>query len=321
MTNTIPDKRPKYLTKLHQTVYYICRKKVQLLIYLVVYPFLWLISILPFRLLYLFSDFTYFLLYYVVGYRKRVVRENINKALPHLSDKERLNIEKKSYKHLCDMFLEMIKTMSISKKEIERRFVFTNIETYKKLEKQDKSIALLCAHYASYEWVISMNRYSAFESYAIYKKINNKYFDRLVKKIRGKFKAKLIHVKETIDVITTNEQNGIRGLYGFASDQSPQLKKLTHWDYFMGIDVPVYTGAEYLSKKFDMNVIYLKVEKIKRGFYEATLEVLSENVREIPNYQLTRMFLDRVEQQISKAPEFYLWTHRRWKHEGKKGTI
>ena len=260
----------------------------QLLIYLLIYPLLWLVSILPFRLLYILSDFVYLLLYYVVGYRKRVVRENIKKALPHLSDKERLVIEKKSYQHLCDMFLEMIKTMSISKKEIERRFVFKNLEVYKELEKQDKSIALLCAHYASYEWVISMNRYSDFESYAIYKKINNKYFDRLVQKIRGRFKAKLIHVKQTVEVITTNEQNGKRALYGFASDQSPQLKKLTHWDYFMGIDIPVYTGAEYLSKKFDMNVVYLKVEKVKRGFYEASLEVLSENVREIPNYQLVQ---------------------------------
>ena len=259
----------------------------QFLIYIFIYPLLWLISILPFRILYALSDFIYFLLYYIIGYRKKVVRENIKKALPHLSDKERLIVEKKSYRHLCDMFLEMIKTMSISEKEIEKRFVFKNLELYKNLEKQDKSVALMCAHYASYEWVISMNRHIDFEGYAIYKKINNKYFDRLVRNIRGKFKAKLIHVKETVEVITLNEENGNRGIYGFASDQSPHNKRSVHWDTFMGIEVPVYTGAEYLSKKFDMNVVYLKVEKVKRGFYEATLEVLSENVREIPNYQLT----------------------------------
>ncbi len=293
----------------------------QLLVYLLIYPLLWLISMLPFRLFYAFSDMVYVLVYRVIGYRKKVVRENIKLALPHLSDKERLQIEKKFYKHMCDMFLEMIKTISISQDEIEKRFKFTNIDVYLDLEKQDKSIAAMCSHYASYEWTMSINKYINFEAYAIYKKINNKYFDDLVKKIRGKFKAHLIHVKETVDVITTNENKGVKGLYGFASDQSPQLKKLTHWDYFMGIDIPVYTGAEYLSKKFDMNVVFLNVEKVKRGYYEATFEVLTQDVRSIPDYQLTRMFLDRAEEQIRKKPEYYLWTHKRWKHMGKKGSV
>lgn len=293
----------------------------QLFVYIFLYPLLWIISILPFKLLYIFSDIVYAFIYYVIGYRKKVVRNNIQIALPHLSDKERLSIEKKSYRHLCDMFLEMIKTMTISEKEIERRFRFTNLDVYLELEKQNKSIALLCAHYASYEWVISMNRHINFQGYAIYKKINNKYFDQLVQRIRGRFKATLIHVKETIEIIHHNELSEKRGLYGFASDQSPQLKKHVHWDYFMGIEVPVYTGAEYLSKKFDMNVVFLKVEKVKRGFYQASLEILSDDVKSVPNYELTRIFLDRVEKQIKEAPEFYLWTHRRWKHQGKKKLI
>ncbi len=293
----------------------------QLLVYLFIYPFLWLISILPFRVFYAFSDAVYVLVYHIIGYRKKVVRENIKLALPHLSDKERLEIEKDSYKHLCDMFLEMIKTLSISQKEIEKRFKFVNKEVYTDLEKKGKSIAVMVSHYASYEWVISMNRFATFKAFAIYKKINNKHFDKLVRNIRGKFEAELIHVKETIDIIEENEKNGLRGTYGFASDQSPQLKKLTHWDRFMGIDIPVYTGAEYLSKKYDFNVLFLKVEKIKRGYYEATFEVLTENVTSIPNYELTRMFLDRVERQIKQDPQYYLWTHKRWKHMGKKHTV
>jgi KDO2-lipid IV(A) lauroyltransferase len=108
--------------------------------------------------LYLFSDFIYVLVYYIFSYRKKVVRENIRLALPHLTEKERMRIEKDSYRHLCDMFLEMIKTMTISVKDIERRFVFTNIEVYQDLEKKGKSVALMCAHYASYEWVISIKR-------------------------------------------------------------------------------------------------------------------------------------------------------------------
>ncbi len=270
---------------------------------------------LPFRVLYFFSDFVYLIVYYIIGYRKTTVRENLALALPHLSDAERLIIEKKSYHHLCDMFLEMIKTMTISKKELAERFVFTNLEVYQKLEEQHKSIAMMLAHYASYEWVISMNAYVNFKGYAIYKKIANPYFDKLVRAIRSKFKATLITTKETIPCIVTNKKNKILSIYGFASDQSPKVTSAFHWQKFMGIEVPVHTGAEMLSKKYDMNVIFLKVKKVKRGFYEASYEILSENAKEVPNYDITDQFLKLVEQQIYEDPEYYLWTHKRWKHK------
>lgn len=290
----------------------------QLLAYCLLVPILYLISYLPFRLLYLFSDVVYFLVYRIIGYRKKTVRENIALALPHLSEKERLEIEKKSYKHLCDMFLEMIKTMTISVKEIEKRFVFTNIEVIQSLEKENKSIALMCAHYASYEWVISMNSKVSNEGFAIYKKINNPYFDNLVKKIRSRFKAYLITTKETRSVVENNEKNGIKGIYGFASDQSPQVKPKTYWSKFMGIEVPVYVGAELLAKQYNFNVVFLKVKKVKRGYYEANFELLSDDVTKVPNYEITDTFMKKVEQQILEAPEFYLWTHKRWKHRNKK---
>lgn len=287
------------------------------IIYLLTYPFLWCISMLPFQLLYFFSDAVYLIVYYVIGYRKKTVRENLALALPHLSLEERLAIEKKSFRHLCDMFLEMIKTMTISEKEIRKRFVFTNMEVYKNLEAQEKSIALMMAHYASYEWVISMNAYVNFSAFAIYKKIANPYFDKLVRDIRSKFKATLITTKETISVIATNNKNNKLSIYGFASDQSPKISSTFHWQKFMGIEAPVHTGAEMLAKKYDMNVVFLKVKKVKRGYYEASFEVLSENVKETPNYEITDKFLKLVEQQICEAPEYYLWTHKRWKHKKK----
>jgi KDO2-lipid IV(A) lauroyltransferase len=285
------------------------------IVYLIAYPFLWCISMLPFRLLYLFSDFVYLIVYYLIGYRKKTVRENLALALPNLSNEERLIIEKKSFRHLCDMFLEMIKTMTISNKEISKRFVFTNMEVYKKLEAQEKSISMMLAHYASYEWVISMNAYVNFSAFAIYKKIANPYFDKLVRDIRSRFKANLITTKETIPVIIKNNRNKELSIYGFASDQSPRISSAFHWQKFMGIEVPVHTGAEMLSKKYDMNVIFLKVKKIKRGYYQASFEVLSENTKEVPNYEITDKFLKLVEQQILEAPEYYLWTHKRWKHK------
>lgn len=286
----------------------------QLLIYLLLYPILWLISILPFPIFYLFSDFVYFLTYNLIGYRKKVVRANIALALPHLSEKERLSIEKKFYSHLCDMFLEMIKTLTISQKEVEKRFTFTNLEVYHELEKQNKSIALLCAHYASYEWVISMNYHITYKGFGIYKKIANPYFDKLVKQIRSKFKAALITTKETIPTIAENHKQGILCLYGFASDQSPKKNAAYHWAPFMGHIVPVHTGAEMLAKRFDMNVIFLRTKKIKRGYYEASFELLSNDAKSVPNYDITDRFLQLVEEQIHEAPEFYLWTHKRWKY-------
>jgi Kdo2-lipid IVA lauroyltransferase/acyltransferase len=290
----------------------------QFLAYILIYPLLFFISILPFRLLYLFSDFVCFLIYRVFGYRKKTVRENLALALPHLSDKERKIIEIKFYSHLCDMFLETIKTMSISVKDIEKRFVFKNMEVYTNLEKKNKSIALMCAHYASYEWVISMNSKITYSGYAIYKKINNKYFDNLIRDIRSRFKAYLIKSFKVIEVIEENARQNKLSVYGFASDQTPLLKKSFYWTKFMGIEVPVHTGAEALSKRFDMNVIFLKVKKVKRGYYEAEFEVLSEDVKSVPNYNITETFTRKVEQQIYEAPEFYLWTHKRWKHRGKK---
>ena len=295
---------------------YICRKfnLMQFLLYLFLYPLLWFLSILPFRVLYLFSDFVYLIIYYIIGYRKKTVRENIALALPHLSEKERLVIEKKSYQHMCDMFLEMIKTMSISESEMNKRFQFVNLEIYKELEKEGKSIALMCAHYASYEWVISINNKINFKGYAIYKRINNKYFDKLVRDIRSKFKANLITTKETIPTIRENFKNNVLGIYGFASDQSPKISSAFHWNTFMGVEVPVHTGAEMLAKKYDMNVVFLKVEKVKRGYYKAQFKTPSKNVNEVPNYEITDEFLKLVEQQIHEAPEYYLWTHKRWKH-------
>lgn len=289
----------------------------QFIAFVILYPILWLISILPFRLLYVVSDLVYAFIYYVIRYRRKIVRQNIALALPHLSQKERLSIEKKSYRHLCDMFLEMIKTMSISEKEMNKRFAFTNLELYQNMEKEQKSIALMCAHYASYEWVISMNNHVQFEGYAIYKKIANKYFDKLVKDIRSKFKATLITTRETIPTIEANYRANHLGLYGFASDQSPQLSKTHHWGTFMGIETPVHTGAEMLVKRFDMNVIFLRVKKVKRGYYEATFELMFDHPKQVPNFEISDEFLRRVEKQILEAPEYYLWTHKRWKHKKK----
>ncbi len=287
----------------------------QFLVYIFTYPILWLISKLPFRLLYIFSDCIFFIVYYVIGYRKRTIRKNIALTLTHLSHDERRIVEKKSFRHLCDMFLEMIKTMSITRDEIDKRFSYTNLDVYLDLEKKGKSIAIMISHFASYEWCISLNHQINHEGFAIYKKINNKYFDKLVRDIRSRFKATLITTKETKTIIEENFNNKKLGIYGFASDQSPKLQSAHHWNTFMGIEVPMQTGAEMLAKKYDMNVVFINIRKVKRGYYESTFEVLSDDVSKVPDYQITDKFIELVEKQITEAPEFYFWSHKRWKHK------
>ena len=287
----------------------------QFLIYSISFPFLWIISKLPFRLFYWFSDCIYILVYYLVGYRKKIVRNNILIALPHLSEEKRLLIEKKFYHHMCDMFLEMIKTMSISSEEMKERFRITNIELLKEYEQKNKSIILLAAHYASWEWLLSINESTTFKCYGVYKKINNKYFDAKVRAIRSKFKSELVTTDNTIALINDNEKNGIISLYGLASDQSPQVHKTFHWQQFMGITVPVHTGAEMLAKRYDLEVVFAKVKKVKRGFYEATFIPITDNPKSIPDFEITNVFLREVEKQILEAPEYYFWTHKRWKHK------
>ena len=286
----------------------------QFLIYILTFPFLWMVSILPFRIFYWFSDFIYIIVYYVIGYRKKIVKANLVLTLPHLSDKERLFIEKKSYRHMCDMFLEMIKTMTISVAEMNRRFVVTNIELVKEYEVKGKSTILLASHYASWEWLLSLNEKTSFKGIGVYKKIANTYFDKLIRDIRSKYNAELVETKHTIPLIAENQKKGILSMYGLASDQSPKLNRAFHWDSFMGIEVPVHTGAEMLAKKYDLNVLFVKVKKLKRGFYEATFIPITDDPRSIPDFEITNIFLREVEKQIIEAPEYYFWTHKRWKH-------
>ena len=286
----------------------------QFLVFILTFPFLWIISILPFRIFYWLSDCIYVLVYYIVGYRKKTVRENLALALPHLSDKERLEIEKKSYHHLCDMFLEMVKTMTISSEEMNKRFKITNLEVIKEYEKKGKSIMLIASHYASWEWLITLNQKISFLGVAVYKKLANKHFDKLVRDIRSKYNTELVPTSKTIPLIANNQKNNIQCVYGLASDQSPKADRIFHWESFMGVEVPVHTGPEMSAKKYDMTVVFAKVKKVKRGYYELTIIPLSDNPKSIPDFGITHIYIKEVEKQILEAPEYYFWTHKRWKH-------
>ncbi len=283
--------------------------------FLLLYPVIWLISILPFRLLYALSDVIYVIVYHVLGYRKTIVLEHLQMAFPQKSEKELLQIRKKFYKHFCDIFLEMIKTLSISNKALKKRFVIKNPQEIKRLESLNKSYIIMLGHYASYEWIVALPFYGmTYKTYGAYKKIKNKYFDRLIKKIRGRYNATLLNAKTVAKTMVQNNFKNELGSYGMIADQAPKAGKSKYQRYFMGKKVPVFVGSESLAKRLNFAVTYLHIEKVKRGYYEASFIPLADNPKEYPDYAITDKFFEYLEKQINKKPEFYLWTHKRWKH-------
>ncbi|NNK11985.1 MAG: lysophospholipid acyltransferase family protein [Flavobacteriaceae bacterium] len=288
----------------------------QLLVFLLAYPILRLISILPKPLFYGFSDIAFVLIFYLFRYRRKVVQNNLKLALPDLSEEERKRIEKKFYSHLCDLFLEMVKTMDLSKADVAKRYNIKNIELVQSLEKE-RSVLVLCTHYANWEWNTSINNVVSSKGFAIYQKVGNKYFDQLIRKIRAKWNTEPIEQKNTVKRMYENEREGIRGVYGIVSDQSPMMSKAQYWSPFMGITVPIFVGAESLAKKLDLATVFLKVSKIKRGYYQAEFIPINDQGSTAGKHEITEKFLRLAEQQIREQPEYYLWTHRRWKHKDK----
>ncbi len=288
----------------------------QLLVFILAYPFLWLVSILPYRIFYWLSDFFFFMTYRVIGYRKKVVYNNLKLVFPTKSEKEILKIRYDFYSHMCDMFMEMVKTMSLSKEDVKKRYNVTNIEVIQEIEKE-KSILILCSHYANWEWNVSINNYVTSKGYAVYQVIGNKYFDAWIKKVRARWNTTLISQKETVKIVVRNKQNNVTGIFGMVSDQSPQAHRAQYWTEFMGIKAPIFNGAETMARKMDLAVVFLKVSKVKRGYYQAEFIPITTAGKSTEKNEITDQFLRLTEQQIKEKPEHYLWTHKRWKHRDK----
>ncbi len=285
----------------------------QRLLYILAYPILWLLSILPMRILYIKSTALYFLVYYVIGYRKKVAKDNLALAFPEKTQQERDRIAKQFFKHLCDVIFETIKAFTISEKEIRKRFVVTNIEILEPYYQNNKSILLMAGHYGNWEWSGILNKLMKHQAHAVYKPLDNKQFDALVKKTREHFGGVIVSNKKIVGVLFRKWKKGVKTLTYILSDQTPKKGAFKHRDTFMGIDIPMFTGTEELAKMLDFSVLYLKVEKVKRGYYKTTFVPLVDNPKEYPDFQITRMFFDALETQIREKPEYYLWSHKRWK--------
>ena len=287
----------------------------QLLIYIIVFPILWLISLLPFRLLYIFSDFLSLILYYLIGYRKKVVLENLILAFPDKSKKELLKIRRQFYTHFTDVFMEMIKSITISEEKVHKHFVFEDLDVIHNLGNKGRSIILVGSHYANWEWMVSMNNLIKHKAYAVGATIGNKYFDRMMLKYRTKYGGTFVKPGNARKIYQKNSKNGVLALNALVSDQSPMLHRTKYWSTFLNVKVPVHIGAEQIAKNLDQAVVFYEVTKVKRGYYKCTFRLLAENPRDYADYEITELFLREVEKQVEKAPQYYFWTHNRFKHK------
>jgi len=222
-----------------------------LLIYILVYPIIWLLSILPFRILYIISDGVYLLVYYIIGYRKKVVFNNLKLSFPEKTDKELIKISKKFYHHFVDVFIEMIKSFTVSKEVVYKRYKYPNIDFFTELYKDGKSVVLVGPHYANWEWIMSLDSFVVYKGYAAFTKVNNKYFNNKILKSRTKFGTSLVQTSKIISEIKYNQKNNIQAMYGLLSDQSPQIKKTFYWSEFLGVKVHIHTGAEMIATRYD----------------------------------------------------------------------
>ncbi|WP_459742615.1 lysophospholipid acyltransferase family protein [Polaribacter sp. OB-PA-B3] len=289
----------------------------QFIIFAISYPLIWLLSKLPMRILYIKSDFFYFLIYYVFGYRKKVVLENLEMAFPEKPTEELLIIRKKFFKHLMDLMMESVKAFSISEKEILKRYTYENPELVNKYAKEGKSIALVGAHQANWEWSTSLPKVLNIDVYGAYTKLNNKYFEKKVRDSREKFGVIGYKTSEMVRGMQQRFSNKDQGAYILLSDQSPQPHKTYYWRDFFNIKVPVHTGAEMLAKRFDLVVINYVTRKVKRGYYKTEFQLITENPKDFDNYQITDLYTELTEKNILNQPEFYLWSHKRFKHRDK----
>lgn len=289
----------------------------QFIVFAITYPIIWVLSRLPMRILYIKSDIFFFLIYHVIGYRKTVVLENLKLAFPNKPEQELLRIRKKFFKHLMDLLMESVKAFSISEKEILKRYTYKNPELVNKYAEEGRNIALVGAHQANWEWSTSLALVLNIDVLGAYTKLNNKYFEKAVRKSREKFGVIGYKTSDMIKGMKQRFSKKEKGAYILLSDQSPQPHKTYYWREFFNIKVPVHTGAEMLSKRFDLVVINYVAKKVKRGHYEVEFQLITDQPKEFENYQVTDRYTELTEKNILEQPEFYLWSHKRFKHSNK----
>jgi KDO2-lipid IV(A) lauroyltransferase len=279
------------------------------------YIFNWLIMLLPLWVLYIFSDFLFLILCYFPSYRKDVVFTNLRNSFPEKSTEEIRVIGRKFYRHLADLFVEIPKLANMSRAQIVKRATLTNPELIDRLYSEGRDIAAVMAHYNNWEWLQSIIYYTDYQTVSIYKPLQSKQFDRFMLQLRKKRGMILTPMSNVIRTILGLRKSNTRGIYSFITDQTPPITDLKYWTTFLNQDTPVYTGVEKVAIKYDMAVVFFNVQKIRRGHYTYTAEILFEHTAGLPENAITVAHVRRLEELIRDQPEYWIWSHKRWKYK------
>jgi KDO2-lipid IV(A) lauroyltransferase len=285
------------------------------ILFYIFYGFNWVFTLLPMPILYVFSDFLYLVLYYLLAYRRKVVAENLRNSFPEKSSKELKSIEKKFYCHLADLMIEIVKLTHMTKKQSLEHMKITNSELLERLYAEGRDVIAVIGHYNNWEWLKSLIFHTRYQTVSIYKPLRNKRFDNFLLGLRKREGMILTPMSLVVREILEARKIGRRSIYSIITDQTPPRGDIKYWTTFLNQDTPVYLGVEKIASKYDMAVVFFNVTKIKRGYYSYCPELLFEHTAGLPEYTITESHVRRLEEIIREKPEYWIWSHRRWKHK------
>ncbi len=279
--------------------------------YLIIIP----LSLLPFWVLYRISDFLYFVIYYLIGFRKKVVFQNLTNSFPEKSNDEIVDIAKKFYRHFIDLIVESVKLFSISKEEVVARSKFVNPEVLDEYFEKGQSIIVVAGHYNNWEmWAQSCDLQMKHQAVGIYTPLSNKFFNKKFADSRGRYEVFLLPKDEVKTYFKDHKDQLEAFIFGTDQSPSPHTKRV-YWTNFLNQDTAVMFGSEKYANEYDYPVIYAGVKKIKRGWYEVKFELLEADPTSAAYGSITEKHTRMLEAQVLEQPEYYLWTHRRWKRK------
>ena len=261
----------------------------------------------------LLADILYLIAYYVVRYRRRVTQVNLRNAYPELSEDERRRIERAYYRHISDLLAEAVHNLYASPKAIIARYKFLNPELVNNFYEQGRSVVLMSSHYNNWEYMItSLNFQIRHHAVGVGKPLQDRGAGFITRR-RGRFGTEIVDQTTVRQTMEFYHRHSVPVAYMMLSDQSPSNVRKSFWTTFLHQETPFLYGAEYFARKYNMPVIYYDVQKVRRGHYEVRFSLLCPEPGQVPQYTIVSRYVDSLERTISSQPEFWLWSHRRWK--------
>jgi Kdo2-lipid IVA lauroyltransferase/acyltransferase len=275
---------------------------------------IWLIAHLPMWVLHSISWVCFFFIFHIAKYRKRVVYTNLRNSFPEKNEQEINKIAKRFYLHLCDIFLESFYALRMKPEEVIKRFTIENREVYDKLYAAGKEIICMTGHYANWEWSGSAWLQMPHHTIGVYKPLTNKMFDRFFIHLRTCFGSDISSIRNAFKSAHNCRKNGNKFAMLLVGDQRPVPHEIKLWINFFNQDTPVILGPEKMAHKFNAAVVFFDVQPVKRGYYKVYPIVLAENSKDTAEFEIIKKFYETLENQVRKRPEYYLWSHKRWKY-------